>query len=215
MTSSMKESDAPASSPANPSPASSSPDGPSEPSDLPPRLARIVDRFRRSPREIRVQALLQFGRKLPPLPEELATDRSALEKVHECQTPFFLASRVDADGCVHLFFDAPPESPTVRGFAGILREGLEGETWQEVLRVPADFYGVMRLEEVVSPLRLRGMGAILARLQRQVREACADLGGPSSGGASSGDAGSGDAGVRRASGAPAEGDPSTSASPPG
>jgi cysteine desulfuration protein SufE len=91
--------------------------------------------------------------------------------VHECQTPFFLATRVDEDGSVHLFFDAPEESPTVRGFAGVLYEGLEGVHWHQVLSVPPDFYAGMGLEAVVSPLRMRGMGAILARLKRQVREA--------------------------------------------
>jgi cysteine desulfuration protein SufE len=133
-------------------------------------LSTIVDRFRMAPRDLRVQALLQYAKKVPPLPEEFAQDRSALEQVHECQTPFFLATRVDDDDRVHLFFDAPQESPTVRGFAGILREGLEGATTEEVLAVPRDFYAGMGLDDVVSPLRLRGMGAILARLQRQVRE---------------------------------------------
>ena len=137
---------------------------------LPPRLSKIVDRFARSPKELRVQALLQFANKVPPLPDDLAADRSAMEQVHECQTPFFLATRVNAEGGVHLFFDAPAESPTVRGFAGILREGLEGERWEVVLEVPTDFYSGMGLEAVVSPLRLRGMGAILSRLKRQVRE---------------------------------------------
>lgn len=141
----------------------------SEPS-LPPALAKVVDRFQRFPRELRVQALLQFSRKVPPLPDEFRTEGSGLEQVHECQTPFFLATRVDDAGQVRLFFDAPQESPTVRGFAGILLEGLDGASWREVLAVPPDFYGSMGLEEVVSPLRLRGMGAILARLKRQVLE---------------------------------------------
>ncbi len=79
-------------------------------------------------------------------------------------------ARLDGEGAVHLFLDAPAESPTVRGFAGILREGLEGEPWKSVLDVPADFYTSMGLEVVVSPLRLRGMGAILTRLKRQVTE---------------------------------------------
>jgi cysteine desulfuration protein SufE len=141
---------------------------------VPPNLQKVVQRFERAPKDLRVQALLQYARKVPPLPPELADDRSALERVHECQTPFFLATRVEDDGKVHLFFDAPVESPTVRGFAGILFEGLEGATAEEILDVPADFYTTMGLDEVVSPLRLRGMGAILTRLKRQVTEATAD-----------------------------------------
>jgi len=141
---------------------------------LPASLSTVVERFGRAPRDLRVQALLQYSEKVPPLPEEYAEDRSRLEQVHECQTPFFLATEVDDDGTVHVFFDAPKESPTIRGFAGILREGLEGAGWQEVLDVPRDFYTGMGLGDVVSPLRLRGMGAILNRLQRQVREQVGD-----------------------------------------
>lgn len=137
---------------------------------LPEALSSIVERFRTAPRDLRVQALLQYSRRVPPLPDALAADRGALEQVHECQTPFFLATEIDDEGRVHLHFDAPPESPTVRGFAGILWAGLDGEPWQTVLDVPADFYTGMGLESVVSPLRLRGMGAILARLKRQIRE---------------------------------------------
>lgn len=137
---------------------------------LPDPLTTVVERFRVAPKDLRVQALLQYARRVPELPERYASDRSALEQVHECQTPFFLASEIDDDGLVHLYFDAPAEAPTVRGFAGILREGLEGQPWQDVLAVPPDFYSEMGLGAVVSPLRLRGMSAILGRLQRQVRE---------------------------------------------
>jgi cysteine desulfuration protein SufE len=141
---------------------------------LPPALSTVVDRFQKAPKDLRVQALLHYAKKVPPLPEEYSEDRSALEQVHECQTPFFLATKVDDEGAVHLFFDAPAESPTVRGFAGILREGLEGAHWKQVLAVPPDFYSRMGLDTVVSPLRLRGMGAILARLKRQVRDQVGD-----------------------------------------
>ena len=71
---------------------------------------------------------------------------------------------------MHLWFDCPPEAPTVRGFAGILYAGLEGETVETVLAVSPDFYRGMGLSEVVSVLRLRGMGAILGRLKRQLAE---------------------------------------------
>src|SRR4029453_5678986 len=105
----------------------------------------------------------------PPLPPHLP--REALERVHECQTPFFVAVEPTAEGTVRLYFDAPPEAPTTRGFAGILLAGLDGATAQEVLDTPGDFYTRLGLAEVISPLRLRGMGAILARIKRQVRAA--------------------------------------------
>lgn len=137
---------------------------------LPARLEQIVDVFRSSPKEFRIEALLDFSKRLPPLPAHLEGRRDLLEQVHECQTPFFLSTEIDPDGAVHMWFEAPPESPTVRGFAGILHAGLDGEQAGTVLAIPDDFFYGMGLEEVVTPLRLRGMGAILARLKRQVRE---------------------------------------------
>ena len=88
----------------------------------------------------------------------------------ECQTPFFLATEVDEDRHVHLFFDVPAEAPTTRGFAGILLEGFEGADADAILATPDDFYDELGLAEVISSLRLRGMSAILFRLKRQVRE---------------------------------------------
>ena len=137
---------------------------------VPPRLQEIVELFAAAPRELRVQALLDYSNRVPPLPVRYAEHRELLEQVHECQTPFFLASEIDEAGAVHLWFDCPPEAPTVRGFAGILYAGLEGETVETVLAVSPDFYRGMGLSEVVSVLRLRGMGAILARLKRQLAE---------------------------------------------
>ena len=137
----------------------------------PAPLQRIVDLFAGAPKDLRLQALLEYSRKVPPLPPALAANRDRMEPVPECQTPFFLASEVGEDGRVALHFDVPAESPTTRGFAGILSAGLNGATADEVLATPNDFYTAMGLAEVISSLRLRGMTAILARLKRQVREA--------------------------------------------
>ena len=137
---------------------------------VPPRLQEIVELFAAAPRELRVQALLDYSNRVPPLPARYTEHHELLEQVHECQTPFFLASEVDEAGAVHLWFDCPPEAPTVRGFAGILYAGLEGETVETILAVSPDFYRGMGLSEVVSVLRLRGMGAILGRLKRQLTE---------------------------------------------
>jgi len=135
---------------------------------LPGRLQEIVDEFAGLPPELRLEALLDYSRRVPPLPPRLAGHRDAMEQVPECQTPFFLAAEVADDDAVTIHFDAPPEAPTTRGFAGILSEGLNGAAAAEVLAVPSGFSSALGLDRVVSPLRLRGISAILARLKRQV-----------------------------------------------
>ena len=76
----------------------------------------------------------------------------------------------DSDGTVHVHATAPAESPTTRGFASILVQGLSGLSVDDVLAVPADFAFDLGLTSAVSPLRLRGMTGMLGRIQRQVRE---------------------------------------------
>ena len=136
---------------------------------LPSRLADVVNDFLAAPPELRTELLLEHAERLPELPPELRGEdaRDRFEQVEECQTPFFLATEV-ADGTVALHFDCPPQAPTTRGFAGILHTGLDGATPEEILAVPADFHHGMGLAEVISPLRMRGMDAILFRLKRQV-----------------------------------------------
>ena len=135
---------------------------------LPTRLQQIVDLFSSAPKELRLAVLLDYVDKVPALPVELLSE-GALEQVHECQTPFFVAIAV-RESVVELFFDAPPEAPTTRSYAGILYEGLNGANVEEVLSVPDDFYLAMGLGEVITPLRLRGMWAILGTVKRQIRE---------------------------------------------
>ncbi len=137
---------------------------------LNPRLQEIAGDFGAVPGSQRLQLLLEFSQELPPLPARYAGHRDLLEPVPECQTPLFLAVEVDDDGTVHLFFDAPPQSPTTRGFAGILHAGLDGLHADEALATPGEFSSQLGLADVVSPLRLRGMAAMLARIKRQVRE---------------------------------------------
>ncbi|CAN5461772.1 SufE family protein [soil metagenome] len=134
------------------------------------RLEEIIGAFRTAPKSLRLQLLLEYTRKVPPLPPELDCHREAMEQVHECQTPFFVLSEVDEEGRVALHFDAPQEAPTMRGFAGILAEGLSGASAQEVLEVPDDFYTRMGLAEIISSQRLRGMAAIMQRVKRQIGE---------------------------------------------
>jgi cysteine desulfuration protein SufE len=150
---------------------------------LPPQLAEIVEDFQALTERDRLQLLLEFSRELPALPERYAGHPDEMEPVPECQSPVFLAVEVggngsrdepadpdDPDDTVHVFFQAPAEAPTTRGFASILRAGLDGLPAAEVLAVPDDVSYRLGLTDAVSPLRLRGMAGMLARIKRRVRE---------------------------------------------
>jgi len=136
---------------------------------LPGSLAQIRDDFLELEQHDRLLLLLEFANELPELPPRYLDHPDLLERVEECQSPVFLFVEVN-DNIVQLFATAPREAPTTRGFASILVQGLSGLTVGEVLAVP-DFYPQdLGLTEAVSPLRIRGMTALLGRTKRQIRE---------------------------------------------
>jgi len=141
-------------------------------SQLPEELKEIVEEFTEVPEADRLELLLEYSRELPELPPRLADHPELFEQVVECQSPLFLVVEVaeDADRTVNLFFSAPPEAPTTRGFASVLAAGLDGIDAQSVLDVPDDMPQQLGLTRALSPLRMRGMTAMLGRIKRQVSE---------------------------------------------
>ena len=133
-------------------------------------LDSLIDDFKSLPVRERLTLLLEFSDNLPALPDRYADHPDLLERVEECQSPIYLFVEVDPAHDVHLFFSAPPEAPTTRGFASVLHEALDGASAADVLAVSADFPDLLGLTEAVSPLRINGMRAMLTRIKRQVTE---------------------------------------------
>ena len=144
-------------------------------SDLPQSLADVVTDFAETDSSDRLQLLLELASDLPELPPRYSDHPELLEQVPECQSPIFLVTEVENpeqgdEAIVRLHFSAPPEAPTTRGFAGILYEGLNDQTAEVVLSIPADLPLRLSMTDLVSPLRLRGMSGMLSRIQRQTSE---------------------------------------------
>ena len=118
----------------------------------------------------RLDLLLEFSESLPELPPRYSDHPELLERVEECQSPIFLFVEIDDSNFARLFFSAPPEAPTTRGFASILFSVIDGLTVEQALDFDIDFPSKLSLQKVVSPLRLRGMIGILTRIKRQLRE---------------------------------------------
>ncbi|MFA7512401.1 SufE family protein [Mycolicibacterium sp. jd] len=136
-------------------------------SAMPAPLAEVVSDFKEVEGQDKLALLLEFSGELPPLPDEL--EEAAMEPVPECQSPLFLHVDAGDRDHVRLYFSAPAEAPTTRGFAAILATGLDGQSAEDILAVPDDFYTDLGLAKLISPLRLRGMSAMLARIKNRLK----------------------------------------------
>jgi cysteine desulfuration protein SufE len=117
----------------------------------------------------RLQLLLEFSEALPELDSRYGDHPELLERVEECQSPVFIA--VDGTAAeIKLHFSAPRESPTTRGFASILFSALSSHSADEILELSDDFPTKLGLDHIITPLRVRGMRGMLARIKRKTAE---------------------------------------------
>ncbi|MDX1617065.1 MAG: SufE family protein [Candidatus Promineifilaceae bacterium] len=133
--------------------------------EMPPRLAALVEDFSYCVGQEKLEYLLDLAQGLAPLPPRLHDQRDQMDEVHECMTPVFIHAEA-TDNQMHYFFDVPAESPTVRGFAALLGEGLNGASPSQIIAVPSEFYLDTGLQSVLSAQRLSGLSAILVHMKK-------------------------------------------------
>ena len=132
---------------------------------------KLIARFQRADRDLRLDTLLAYAGKLNELPPVLhdAVDRER-HRVSECQTPVFLWIAVE-DGVVTFHADVAREAPTVRGYVALLQATISGATPAEVAEVPADLLDRLGLTNALGMTRTQGLTAILGRIKRAVARA--------------------------------------------
>lgn len=134
----------------------------------PAALQAVIHEFREAEPRERLEMLIEFSDELPDLPPRLHAQRDNMEQIHECQSPVFLHTELN-NGEVEFFLDIPREAPTIRGYAGVLAEGLNHATPAEILETPEDVYLLLGLQEAITPQRLRGLHALMVYMKRQVQ----------------------------------------------
>ena len=137
---------------------------------IPQRLQEIIDDFQWAEGREKLDLLLEYAQRMPPLPPWLTERHDEMDQVHECMTPVFVYAEREPGGMAW-YFDVPPESPTVRGYAALMAEGLAGATPEQVLAVPGDFFQAMGLQQVITFQRIKGISAILAHMKRLALQA--------------------------------------------
>ena len=113
----------------------------------------------------RYQYLIDLGRKLPPLPDELKTEA---HKVHGCQSQVWLVADGDARA---LTFRAISDSAIVSGLIALLLRVYSGRSAAEILDTPPRFIEAIGLAQHLSPTRSNGLAAMLAKIREYALEA--------------------------------------------
>src|SRR5258708_26773379 len=134
-------------------------------SSIPPSIDRVLKLFRSMGREEKMQALVQYSKKLEPLPDRFKDlDRGAFT-IPECMTRVDIIPEMK-NGKLHFYADLNiRESPTIAAVLTIIFAAVNGQPPSTTLGIPQDFGRI--LKENIRPGAPRARPkAMVNRLRR-------------------------------------------------
>ncbi len=136
-------------------------------------LQEICDVFASVEPETRLELLLDYAERLPPLPARYISERDqGLHRVPECMTPVFMWIEPSEGGRVRIYIDVAPEAPTVRGVLSIVQSACDNQTPDAIASLPDDLLDRLGLAEVIRMNRAVGIGAIIRRIRNEAAAVC-------------------------------------------
>ena len=143
-------------------------------SSIPPSIDRVLKLFRSMGREEKMQALVQYSKKLEPLPDRFKDlDRGAF-MIPECMTRVDIIPEM-RDGKLHFYADLNiRESPTIAAVLAIIFAAVNGQPPSTTLGIPQDFVRIL-MESIGLGAREPGLNAMVTRLKRYARDAQAQI----------------------------------------
>jgi cysteine desulfuration protein SufE len=135
------------------------------PTLLPPALDKIVQRFARvtDPKR-KYEQLIYYAKKVEAMPE---TDKIDANKVMGCVSQVFITATL-CDGKIQFAGDS--DAQLVKGLVGLLLEGMNGLTPQEVVTLAPDFIKDTGLDVSLTPSRANGFYNIFKLMQQKASE---------------------------------------------
>src|ERR1700726_2612643 len=139
-------------------------------SGIPPSIDRVLRLFRSMGREEKMQALVQYSKKLEPLPDRFKDIDHGSFNIPECQTRVDIIPEM-RDGRLYFYADLNVrESPTIAAVLAIIFAAVNGQPPATTLAIPTDFARILR--ETPGPgAREPGLNAMITRLKRYARDA--------------------------------------------
>ena len=141
---------------------------------IPPSIDRVLRLFRSMGREEKMQALVQYSKKLEPLPERFRDLDRAEFNVPECQTRVdIIPELVDGKMYFHADLDTR-QSPTIAAVLAIVFGAVNGQPPSTTLDIPQDFIRTL-MDSIGLGAREVGLNAMIMRLKRHAAEASRTL----------------------------------------
>lgn len=136
-----------------------------------PNLDEIIETFQSVDDEMRLELLLDYSRKLSPLPQRLVAQRDAgLHRVPECMTPVFMWIESQGEQ-IQIHVDVAEEAPTVQGVLALIQKGVQGASPAAVAeQLPSELINDLGLADAIRMQRAVGLSAIIGRIKRGAAE---------------------------------------------
>jgi cysteine desulfuration protein SufE len=131
-------------------------------SSLPPTLAKIVSRLQQTadPKR-RYEYLLWLAKRVPEFPE---ADKTSDNKVPGCVSQVYVTAAMQ-DGKIH--FQGDSDAQLTKGLVGLLIEGMNGLSAQEISALTPDFIKDTGLDVSLTPSRANGFYNIFQMMQKK------------------------------------------------
>ncbi|MEL6385239.1 MAG: SufE family protein, partial [Cyanobacteria bacterium J06626_18] len=109
----------------------------------------------------RYEYVLWFAKRVPPFPDE---DKMPAHRVPGCVSQVYLTATLQ-EGSIVYHADADAQIP--KGLVGLLMEGLNGVTPEEVVQLSPDFIKRTGLDVSLTPSRSNGFYNIFKTMQQR------------------------------------------------
>ena len=132
---------------------------------LPPKLAKIVERFkRRSNPKQKYEQLLWYAKKLPEMPE---SEKMPENKVQGCVSQVYITAELE-EGKV--LYQGDSDAQLVKGLVAFLIEGLNDLPPEDIIKVQPNFIEETGLQVSLTPSRANGFYNIFKMMQKKALE---------------------------------------------
>lgn len=129
---------------------------------LPPKLAKIVERFqRRSDPKQKYKQLLWYAQKISVLPESAKTEAN---KVKGCVSQVYITASLE-NGRVH--YQGDSDAQLVKGLVAFLIEGLDNLPPEEIVQIEPNFIEDTGLKVSLTPSRANGFFNIFQMMKQK------------------------------------------------